>query len=252
MTRQSLNWEDMLQALETFRKEHSHCNVRANWKKNPQLGRWVAMQRYRRKIGELPPKCVEQLDKLGFVWSPTDIVWNEMCEQLVRFKKEQGHCDVPTQWKANPHLAIWVANQRHRKKMGTLPSERVKRLDELGFVWALYGKAKTKQASAAPVDPISLPKKRPKGVEERLYHVGIGDYVQYNGDGQTPGKLAKYLTQHRGEYPPYIPLPDGPTEFRIDEDLSCPGRKYVWGGEGPLPAEVREFVNENGVLPPHR
>jgi hypothetical protein len=251
MTRQSLNWDDMIESLVAFRKEHGHCNVRANWRKNPQLGRWVAMQRYRRKIGELSQKCVEHLDKLGFVWSPTDSVWNAMFDELCDFKKKCGHCDVPTQWAGNPHLANWVANQRHRRKMGTLPSDRAKRLDELGFVWSVYGKDKGKKIVPDVVDP-PAPRRKARATEERLYHVGIGVYVQHNGADPMPAKLERYLAQHHSEYPPYIPLPEGSTEFRIGEDLVGPARRYVWPGEGPLPEEVREFVNENGVLPPHR
>ena len=53
MARQSVDWENMFRALEAYRKEHGDCQVPANWKKNVQLGRWVAMQRYRHKIGEL-------------------------------------------------------------------------------------------------------------------------------------------------------------------------------------------------------
>jgi hypothetical protein len=251
MTRQSLNWDDMVKSLAEFRRENGHCNVRANCRSSPQLGRWVAMQRYRRKIGELSPKCVEELDRIGFVWSPTDTVWNQMFEQLLEFKRKQGHCDVPTQWKANPHLANWVANQRHRKKMGTLSAERAKLLETNGFVWAVYGKDRGNQTPEKPVEEPAA-KKRRRGVEERLYHVGIGVYVQYNGVGSKPAKLEKYLAQHDGEYPAYIPLPEGAIEFRIGEDLISPGRRFVWGGKGPLPEEVCEFVCENGVLPPHR
>jgi hypothetical protein len=29
------------------------------------------------------------------------------------------------------------------------------------------------------------------------------------------------------------------------------GAKIRWVGRGPLPEEVRDYLNENGVLPPH-
>jgi hypothetical protein len=251
MTRQSLNWDEMIGALADFRKENGHCNVRASWRRNPQLGRWVAMQRYRRKIGELSVRCVEQLDKLGFIWSPTDNLWNDMFQRLQDFRKKQGHCDVPTQWKPNPHLANWVANQRHRRKMGTLPAERAKRLDDIGFVWAVYGKEKPRKPAAKPADA-EAPKKRARAAEERLYHVAVGVYIQFNGVNSIPSRLEKYVAAHTGEYPPYIPLPEGPVEFLIGEDQARPARRFNWSGRGALPEEVREYVNENGTLPPHR
>lgn len=251
MSRQSLNWDEMYRALEAFRREHGHCNVCANWKKNIQLGRWVAMQRYRRKIGELPARCVERLDKLGFVWSPTDVVWSQMFERLLEFRKKHGTCDVPSQWPADPHLANWVANQRHRRKMGSLLPERAKRLDEAGFIWAVYGKGK-----ARPVPEVKAPKpvvrsKVEPEVEERLYMAGAGRYVQYNGQGSVPSSLERYRLSHRGEFPPYIPLPRGPIVFHVGDDANGRRRKVSWVGKGSLPEIVHEFVEENGTLPPH-
>lgn len=249
MSRQCVNCEDMFRALEAFRKEYGHCRVQAAWKKNPQLGRWVAMQRYRRKIGELSPAHIDRLDKLGFVWSPTDIGWDKMYAKLVVFKKRQGHCDVPSVWLEDPQLASWVANQRHRKKTGTLMPDRGKRLDDLGFAWALYGKQKTSRPVIGKVETAS-PAVLPPMAEERLYQL-CGEYVQYDGLGPLPTKLDKYIQQHRGEFPPYIPLPRGPLTFIIQDEMSAKGRRLKWTGQGPIPELVREFINENGILPQH-
>jgi hypothetical protein len=63
--------------------------------------------------------------------------------------------------------------------------------------------------------------------------------------------LARFVQQHRGEYPPYIPLPKGQVVFTISGEACMKGRKLVWNGCSSIPAEVRDYVNENGVLPPH-
>lgn len=249
MSRQSVNCEEMFRALEAFRKENGHCRVQANWKKNPQLGRWVAMQRYRRKIGELLPQHINRLDKLGFVWSPTDIGWDQMFEKLVHFKKQNGHCDVPSVWVPDPQLASWVANQRHRKKTGTLMPDRAKRLDDLGFAWALYGRKKTGAPAAEKASAGSLAV-IPPVAEERLYHIS-GEYLQHDGVSPLPPKLEKYVEQNQGEYPPYIPLPRGSLTFIIQDETSSKGRRLKWKGHGPVPELVREYINENGVLPQH-
>ena len=249
MSRQSLNWDDMYRALESFRKERGHCNVCANWEKNPQLGRWVAMQRYRRKIGELSAKCVDRLSKLGFVWSPTDAVWNEMFERLLVFREKHGTCDVPSQWMEDPHLANWVANQRHRKKMGSLLPDRAKRLDDAKFVWAVYGKSKERGEVGKAAKP--APDKVEPEAEERLYLAGPGTYIQHDGSPKLPAKLERYIASHRGDFPPYIPLPRGPIVFQVGDDLSGRRRKITWSGKGALPELVHKFVEENGTLPPH-
>jgi hypothetical protein len=172
---------------------------------------------------------------------------------LLDFKKRFGHCDVPTQWRENPHLANWVANQRHRHKKGTLSPERVRRLDAAGFVWAVYRRKKGR--SPSPKVRV-MPTAEREGVdtteEERLYQVGINAYVQYNGKGPMPPAVARYVSTHDGQYPPYIPLPRKPTEFRLGGDLLVPARRILWPGSGRLPAEIVEYVDEHGVLPAHR
>lgn len=249
MSKRSVSWDEMFRTLESFRKEQGHCHVQANYRKNPQLGRWVAMQRYRRKIGEMSQNHIDRLESIGFVWSPTDVGWTRMYARLVQFKKEHGHCDVPSVWPADPQLASWVANQRHRKKTGTLLPERAKRMDDLGFAWALYGKVK----AGAPrgkerVAPETAAPSR-EASEERLYHAYSSGYVQYGGKGPLPARLQDYIERHHGEYPAYIPLPRGPVAFILRDDNSVKGRKLKWSGTGPIPEPVREYVNENGVLP---
>ncbi|MEI8140045.1 MAG: helicase associated domain-containing protein [bacterium] len=253
MARQSVDWEDMFRALEAYSKEHGDCQVPANWKKNLQLGRWVAMQRYRHKIGELTKSYVVRLTKIGFVWSPADKVWNDMYQRLVKYKKKHGHCDVPSSCPSEPDLANWVANQRHRKKMNSLAAGRVTQLEEAGFVWSVYGKQQREKVmevkrKTAPVQALtSAPVS-----EERLYQIS-GEYIQYNGTGEMPPRLAKYVQLHNGNLPSCIILPRMPLVFRLggSDSAGIPALKIKWAGKGPLPEDVLEYLNETGALPPH-
>lgn len=250
MARQGVDWELMFKALSAFSRKHGHCRVPANCKKNPQLGRWVAMQRFRRKLGELTARQVERLDKLGFVWAPTDRLWNAMFERLLEYKKTHGNCDVPSQWPHDLNLANWVANQRHRNKMGQLAPERVKRLDDAGFVWAVYGKRNNETIRPSQEVSSRTPEaKTASGDEERLYHVA-GQYIQYNGVGSMPAQLERCVRNRNGEFPPYIPLPAHPLVFKLPGDHGVI-IKFKWCGKGPLPEDVRDYLNENGALPPH-
>ena len=61
--------------------------------------------------------------------------WEVMFQQLVEFKKAHGHCDVPDRWPENPHLSNWVSKLSSRRKKGQLSKERIRRLDEIGFIW---------------------------------------------------------------------------------------------------------------------
>jgi len=253
MARHSMDWDDMVRALEAFKKEQGHCHVPTAWAKNPQLGGWVARQRFRHKIGELPKHYVDRLVEIGFVWAPSDRVWNEFFLRLVKYKGKRGDCDVPTSCPSDPELAHWVVSQRHAKTIGSLNAERERKLVETGFSWALYRKNQSVKTVAVERKSMSTVfKKAEPGSEEHLYLV-TGEYIQYGGSGPRPAKLEKYIQLHGGELPPSIILPCKPTVFRHgNPDLArVPVRKIKWSGKGPIPAEVLEYLNENGALPAH-
>jgi hypothetical protein len=64
-----------------------------------------------------------------------------MLRQLVMFKAEHKHCNVPQWYQPNLELAKWVNKQRTRKMRGRLSRDRIRRLDELGFAWAPFQEA---------------------------------------------------------------------------------------------------------------
>ena len=75
--------------------------------------------------------------------------WWEKLRELRKYWDENGHCQVPHNYKKNLPLARWVKRQRHQIKQvmeeGHVLSEfmelRVKALKEIGFVWDCQGSA---------------------------------------------------------------------------------------------------------------
>ena len=128
-------WEEMFTKLAEWRKSHSHCNVPQRWVKNPNLATWVAVQRQMKKKGVLSDDRIKRLDALGFTWRPVQERWEEMFSTLVEFKKANGHCAVPHDFKESPRLSNWVRKQRSLRKRKCLRTEYVRRLNGIGFVW---------------------------------------------------------------------------------------------------------------------
>lgn len=70
-----------------------------------------------------------------------DVRWLSNLEQLKEYKKNHGDCVVPRGFSANPKLASWVAEQRKQRKLlvdgkqSSMIPDRIRQLDELGFVW---------------------------------------------------------------------------------------------------------------------
>ena len=241
-------WDAMLKRLAVYRKRFGHCNVSTRDTRNATLGRWVAAQRHKRKRSRLTRDQIAKLDAAGLTWSPVSDVWESMFELLSAYATEHGNCNIPEHYPDNQRLASWAHSQRHRKRKGFLAEDRQKRLESIGFQWAVYrgvSKGKPKRgAGEARSNQVMAPPKP----EERLYCLRQGAYVQFNGDGAMPDALRRFVSQ-RGEMPPYIPMPRTTLQFILGEGFAS--RKLAWPGSGPLPADVLQFVQENGYLPRH-
>ncbi|MDM8567017.1 Helicase associated domain protein [Candidatus Halobeggiatoa sp. HSG11] len=61
--------------------------------------------------------------------------WEVMFQQLVEFQEEYGHCNVPLRYEKNKKLANWVGVQRKANKNQIISEDRIRRLNEIGFVW---------------------------------------------------------------------------------------------------------------------
>jgi len=138
------SWEQRFKELKAFKKEHGHCNVSTKYRANPALANWVAGLRRGKKGGRLSEEKIRTLDALGFCWerrsavaTAISAVWKKRINELKAFKEEHGHCNVPAQYPLNQPLAKWTNYVRRQKKVGKLPAERIRCLEELGFCWAL-------------------------------------------------------------------------------------------------------------------
>jgi len=67
--------------------------------------------------------------------------WQERFDELIIFRKEQGHCFVPHTYHFNAALARWVKRQRYQYKLlkdgkqASISPDRIKSLEEIGFAW---------------------------------------------------------------------------------------------------------------------
>ena len=117
-------WPKKYQELIDYRKKHGDCDVSRWSPEDSVLGSWVSIQRRRHQRGELPPDKIKAMEKLGFDWDPFETRWEEMHQELVRYKEEHGDCNVPYGWPENPKLASWVGTtqrQLYRNGVGLAP-----------------------------------------------------------------------------------------------------------------------------------
>lgn len=128
------NWDAMFNELVEYKIINGHTDVPQ--RPTTALGRWVRGQRDSMKVGRLSVEQKGRLDEIGFVFDTLSSKWDSMFNELLQYKAEYRHTNVPIDWPT--HLGVWVSLQRKANKAlsrGILTPERRKRLDEIGFIW---------------------------------------------------------------------------------------------------------------------
>lgn len=78
--------------------------------------------------------------------APTRLSWADRIKQCKEFRKKYGHCKIPTDYKEDRSLGIWVQEVRRNYKMmmegkkarRPLKPEQITELEEIGFHWGKY------------------------------------------------------------------------------------------------------------------
>ena len=145
-----------LEELKDFKERFGHCGVSSRYAENPSLGKWCSNVRTsynKRKQGQkqqmdLSDERIERLNCIGFQWesgSARNAAFDKRIDELADFKKEFGHCNVPSRFSDNPSLGYWCRDLRYgykklqkgEKPRLNLSEERIERLEEVGFQWRL-------------------------------------------------------------------------------------------------------------------
>ncbi|KAL7472637.1 hypothetical protein ACHAXS_012999 [Conticribra weissflogii] len=134
------------------------------------LNNWIELQRKQYHLFReghtqglsITPSQIEKLESIGFrsivkpaVADPSETknkpskqkahvdLWNERYLELKAYKENFGDCLVPERYENNHRLGTWVRTQRKHYKLmkdgkrSSMKSERIERLNSLGFVWTV-------------------------------------------------------------------------------------------------------------------
>ena len=128
-------WDIWYGKLINYKEKHGHCNVPNRWPENKQLGSWVGTQRKAYQDKKLSEGHKKRLEEIGFIWDAIEADWEEMFTALKEYKERFGHCNIPSIWAENKQLAEWIKAQRKNYRRATLSDDKIKRLEDIGFVW---------------------------------------------------------------------------------------------------------------------
>jgi superfamily II DNA or RNA helicase len=128
-------WDERLGELKAFKEQYGHSNVPTLWGENQALGNWLGTQRKLYKSGKLTEDRIRRLDSVGFTWDPLDAEWDLRYNELKVHQTLFGNSNAPVK---NSPLGNWMGTQRALYRSRRLSEERVRRLTEIGFKWAIF------------------------------------------------------------------------------------------------------------------
>ncbi|MGG1650470.1 helicase associated domain-containing protein [Paenibacillus sp. NRS-1775] len=134
---EGLSWNIFYELLIKFKKENGHTNVPQNYKLGDiNLGIWISCQRQRKN--KLSQERIDRLNKINFVWEPNEKKWNDNFNLLLKYKVQNGHCDVPQNFIMDKkNLGKWVSIQRTFYRNNKLSTRRIEKLSEINFEWKI-------------------------------------------------------------------------------------------------------------------
>jgi hypothetical protein len=135
-------WNAKYEALLAYIREHGHPNPP---KSNDPLSCWVRKQRYeyskfiKKQKSQINRERISKLDAIGFSFRlrADTIPWEQHFEDLVQFKQEHGHFNIP---RSHPTLGNWSAYQKSQFRCfldgrpSTIDQARADKLVSVGFV----------------------------------------------------------------------------------------------------------------------
>jgi superfamily II DNA or RNA helicase len=107
-----------------------------------RLGIWQSNHKHKYKEGKLSPDRFKRFEDINFIWDILDEKFERGFRETVLYKEKTGNPNAPKRYKTLEGylLGSWQSNQRNNYKKGNLSPDNIKRLEDIGFTWALLDK----------------------------------------------------------------------------------------------------------------
>jgi hypothetical protein len=122
-------WQNGLEELKKFAKDHSHGNVPIRSPAYPLAAGVVFLGRRLYRAGKLDADRRSELESLGVILNLMDRRWEERYRQLTEFHRSHGHVQMPENRPEYKKLKRWL--RRQKRRVHSLSNEQKKRLRAL-------------------------------------------------------------------------------------------------------------------------
>ena len=99
------------------------------------LGSWIVAQRNAYKSKKLSDDKITKLEKIGMVWSPFEQQWDIGYGYAEKYYIENGNVDMSSSYVTEDgyKLGEWLRSQKRSYQKGTLETQRVEKLKQVGL-----------------------------------------------------------------------------------------------------------------------
>jgi superfamily II DNA or RNA helicase/uncharacterized protein YgiB involved in biofilm formation len=124
-----------------YKNEFGDANVPWPYK-TPEgypLYTWQDHQRICYRKGKLSSGSIERLEKIGFIWEPLEEQFEKGFQETLLYKERTGNPNASPGYETEHgyKLGRWQSHYRESYKKGKLSSDRIKKLEDIGFTWEL-------------------------------------------------------------------------------------------------------------------
>ena len=101
------------------------------------LGKWQVGKRRAYKNNKLSQDIINRFKKIGFTWYRLDEAFEYGFNETLKYKKLFGTPNAPNKY-ITPEgfpLGQWQSGKRSSYKRNKLPQDKIRRFEEIGFVW---------------------------------------------------------------------------------------------------------------------
>ena len=138
-------WERGYQETLKYKQEFGNANTPATYKTPDgfNLGWWQGTQKGYYNNRKLNNEKIKRLEDIGFIWNPLDKAWEKGYQESVKYKQQHGDANAPDKYKTPDgfNLGKWQSHQGSAYKKGELDKDRIKKLEDIGFIWDILGEA---------------------------------------------------------------------------------------------------------------
>ena len=138
-TRTETAWSRGLEAARRYYQQYGDLQIPQGYKDDTgfALGNWLNNIRIRYRSGRLSQSQEDALEAMGVVWNVADSRWERCYAEAARYYEQHGDLGFTKNYITDTGLRLgpWLENQRASYLKGTLPAEKVQRLEAIGILW---------------------------------------------------------------------------------------------------------------------